>query len=72
MAQLFPEGTVRRAVLEVVDRSAGWILFGQYRPLSNICGDKIVAGKPCRFCDWLCKKLNKVEERHCERNAGKP
>ena len=70
---LLPEGTLRRQVFEACDRSLGWLFFSAFRPLSNICGDQIVVGNPCRFCLWMCRNLSRyVEKDHCLKNAGKP
>lgn len=72
MAQLLPQGTIRRAVFETVDRSLGWLKTGEYRTLSSICGDEIVDGEPCKFCSWLCHLLDRIELNHCVINARKP
>ena len=72
MSQLLPKGTLRRFLFEHVDRFLGLLRFGQYRPLSNICGDQLKAGNPCTFCCELCAKLDKIEKDHCLKNAGKP
>ena len=78
MAQLLPPGTLRRWVFEfLIDRPLGWIRSGQYRPLSNLCGDEILdseeTGVPVTgFCCRLCAWLDKLEPGHCRKNGRKP
>ena len=73
MTQLLPQGTIRRTVFEFLDRCVGKITMGEFRPVSNLCGERILAGKDCPVCTWICEKLSRyVESRHCERNVGKP
>ncbi len=69
---LLPDGSIRRVVVETLDRSLGWLIFGEYRPLSNICGDKLKDGTAGAGCRCMCKGLDKIEPDHCIKNAGKP
>ena len=75
--QLFPKDTLRRTVFEFLDRCAGWLRSGTYRPLSNLCGDEILdqeegKGEVSGFCCTLCKWLDKIEPGHCKKNGRKP
>jgi len=33
--------------------------------VSSRIGKKVKAGKKCAVCDWICKFLDMIDERHC-------
>jgi uncharacterized protein (DUF697 family) len=38
--------------------------------VSKECGRKLIAGKPCTFCDVLCELLHRaLEKAHCEKEG---
>ena len=71
MSQLLPEGTLRRRIVETIDRSLGFVIFGSYRTLSSQCGDRLKDETAGAGCKCLCRALDGVEKGHCLKNAGK-
>jgi hypothetical protein len=54
-----------------LDRLINAMAAGNRETVSSRCGRQIVAKKPCRFCFYLCKLLDKRWKDHCIHNINK-
>lgn len=71
--QLLPKGTLRRRVVEAIDRRIGLWIFGDARTLSTHLGNRLKDGTArsrhllaAALVDFLT-----LEQGHCFKNAGK-
>jgi len=75
VARLLEKGSLAYTIADHADRCGGWLIYGQYRWISAILGDKLKAGTANAFevkwAAWIDKYVAR-EEEHCLKNAGKP
>ena len=75
MTRLLEKDSLGYAIADKLDRIGGWLIYGQFRWISAILGDKLKAGTASplevKWAAWIDKYVAR-EESHCLKNAGKP
>lgn len=70
---VLPQGTLRRALFEKVDRALGRLFFGNDKTVSTNLGDRIYNGTAPWWQRWIASQIDALvfEYGHCLKNAGK-
>lgn len=72
--RLLPADSLGYKVFDKVDRFFGYMIYGQYRWISAILGDKLKDGTASKLEIKVAQVIDTFtrEKDHCLKNAGKP